>query len=62
MKSNRIEVRPIWKLNHLQNLILIVKSFAIERALIFVEKCVCLPSSSNLENKDIKKVVDILHG
>ena len=26
MKSNRIEVRPIWKLNHLQNLILIVKA------------------------------------
>ena len=62
MKSNRIEVRPIWKLNHLQKPYHNCQSFAIERALIFVEKCVCLPSSSNLENKDIKKVVDILHG
>tara|TARA_Y100001958_G_C21248319_1_gene580874 strand:- start:11269 stop:12432 length:1164 start_codon:yes stop_codon:yes gene_type:complete len=61
MKSNNIEVRPIWKLNHLQKPYIRCQSYIIEKALRFVESCICLPSSSNLKDEEIKKVVDVLN-
>ena len=57
MKSNKIEVRPIWKLNHLQKPYLKAQNYKITNALKIVDRSICLPSSINLMNKDIKRIV-----
>ena len=60
-KSNNIEVRPVWKCNHLQKSFIKKERFKISKAEKMVSKCLCLPSSHFLKDKDIKKICKILN-
>ena len=54
--SNNIQVRPIWKLNHLQDPYKKFQKFKINNANDFLSKCICLPSSPNLTIEEIKYI------
>ena len=53
---NNIQVRPIWKLNHLQDPYKKFQKFKINNANDFLSKCICLPSSPNLTIEEIKYI------
>ncbi len=59
-QKNRIQVRPVWYLNHLQKPYLKYQNFKIERAISLLEESICLPSSSNLKEADQEKIIHIL--
>ena len=58
--KNGIQTRPVWALNHLQRPYQGCQNYKIERAKDLVEKSLCLPSSTSLNNADIKKLIDYL--
>ncbi len=60
-KKNKIEVRPIWQLNHLQKVYKNCEKYKISNATILVNRTLCLPSSVSLTTKDIKRVVAIIN-
>ena len=60
MELNSVDVRPIWKLNHLQEKYKKYESFQISKAITLVDKSICLPSSSSLKLIDIKKIANLL--
>jgi len=51
--KNKIYVRPLWFLNHLQKPFLKNQSYKIENANKLIHRCLCLPSSPNLSKKNI---------
>jgi perosamine synthetase len=57
----KIQTRPVWALNHLQNPYKNCQSYHITKAIELVDHSLCLPSSSSLTNSQINKVVDILN-
>ena len=57
-----IQTRPVWSLNHLQKPYRDCQSYKIERAKELFNKSLCIPSSSNLREGQIHKVVDLLNG
>ena len=57
-----IQTRPVWTLNHLQKPFQDCQAFKIEKAKELVSKSLCLPSSTNLTDKNIYYVIDQLHG
>lgn len=59
-KINNIEIRPLWKLNHTQKPYLNNQNFDITIAKELIKSCFCVPSSINLNIKDIKKIIDLL--
>ena len=61
MKDHRVQTRPIWKLNHLQKPYRNCQTDRIEKALELVNKSVCLPSSTNLRDDEMKKIIHILN-
>jgi aminotransferase in exopolysaccharide biosynthesis len=52
-----IQTRPVWALNHLQKPYRDCQSYKVERAEELVNKSLCLPSSSNLTDDEIKNVI-----
>jgi len=62
LEENGIQTRPVWALNHFQKPYKNCQFYKIERAEKLVKKSLCVPSSTNLGNGDILKVIDILHG
>jgi len=60
LEENGIETRPVWELNHLQKPYRNCQSYRIERAEELLEKSLCLPSSTNLNNTEIKILIDHL--
>jgi aminotransferase in exopolysaccharide biosynthesis len=62
LEQNGIQSRPVWALNHLQKPYETCQSYQIERAEKLVEQSMCLPSSSNLKESEIQKVITTLHG
>ena len=62
LNRNGIQTRPVWALNHLQKPYKNCQSYNIERAVELVNKSLCLPSSSNLSDDEIHKVIDMLNG
>ena len=60
LEENGIEARPVWALNHLQKTYKDYQSYKIERAEELVNNSLCLPSSTNLNNQDLNKVIDLL--
>jgi perosamine synthetase len=62
MEKNDIETRPVWTLNHLQKPYKYCQSYKIEKAKKLVKNSLCLPSSSNLSNKNLNKIVSVLNG
>lgn len=61
MEINQVDVRPIWKLNHLQEKYKKYERFEINNAPKLVNNSVCLPSSTNLSVSEIKKITNLLH-
>ena len=57
----KIQTRPVWALNHLQNPYKNCQSYHITKAIELVDHSLCLPSSSSLTNSQLNKVVDILN-
>ena len=62
LEKNRIQTRPVWALNHLQKPYKDCQSYKIEQAEELVNNSLCLPSSTNLSDEDLNKVIDILGG
>ena len=60
--KNGIQSRPVWALNHMQKPYKDCQSYKLERAEELVKKSLCLPSSTNLNDKDLNKVIDCLNG
>ena len=57
LEKNNVQTRPVWKLNHEQMPYNKCHSFKIDNAKNIVKNSLCLPSSSNLTNKNIKTVI-----
>jgi len=55
--ENSIQSRPVWKLNHEQHPYRDCQHYKVENAHNLVENSLCLPSSSNLTNKNFNKVI-----
>ena len=62
LEKNRIQTRPVWALNHLQKPYKDCQSYKIEQAEELVNNSLCLPSSTNLSDEDLNKIIDILGG
>ena len=57
LEENEIQTRPVWALNHLQKPYRNCQHYKIENAISLVEKSLCLPSSSNLANENLNKII-----
>ena len=62
LEENGIQTRPVWAFNHEQNPYIYCQNYKIEKAEELVEQSLCLPSSSNLKESEIQKVIAALHG
>jgi len=62
LRDESIEVRPIWKLNHLQKPYLKNQTYKIEQAEDLVNRSVCLPSSISLTTEQMAKVIKVING
>ena len=64
MNRQNIQIRPIWKLNHLQKPYKRFQRFNISKALTIFNNYICLPSSVNLKYNQIqmisKKIMNII--
>jgi perosamine synthetase len=60
--ENSIQTRPVWELNHLQKPYMNCQNYKIERAKELVNNSLCLPSSTNLSDGEIYKVIETLNG
>lgn len=58
MSENKIQTRPIWKLMHTLKPYKNCQSYKIEKAVKYQEKIVNIPCSTNLEEKDVLKVIE----
>ena len=59
-KNNKIQTRPVWLLNHLQRPYKNCQNYKVENAKILIEQSLCIPSSVNLSNSDVIRVLDLL--
>ena len=57
LKRNLIETRPVWRLNHLQKPYKSKQSFSVKRSIDLVKNSLCLPSSSNISQGELKRVL-----
>ena len=62
LEENGIQSRPVWALNHLQKPYLDCQTYKIEKSDKLVETSLCLPSSSQLSDEDIDKIIGVLNG
>jgi len=62
LEENGIQTRPVWKLNHEQKPYKDCQYYKVEKAKKLVENSLCLPSSSNLSNENLNKIVSVLNG
>ena len=62
LEDNGIQTRPVWKLNHEQKPYKEYQNYKNENANKLVAKSLCLPSSSNLTNENIEKIISQLNG
>lgn len=60
-EENLIQTRPVWKLNHLQKPYLKFQTYKIEKANDLVDNSLCLPSSSNLTDNNLNKIISVLN-
>ncbi len=58
---NKIDSRPVWKLNHLQKPYLSAQKYKISNALKLHKISICLPSSPNLTNKELERITKCLN-
>ncbi|NQU88806.1 MAG: LegC family aminotransferase [Mariniphaga sp.] len=62
LEENGIQTRPVWKLNHEQKPYKGCQYYKVEKAKKLVDNSLCLPSSSNLSNENLNKIVSVLNG
>jgi len=62
LEEKGIQTRPVWKLNHEQKPYKDCQYYKIEKSKKLVINSLCLPSSSNLSNKNLNKIVSVLNG
>ena len=62
LEGNGIQTRPVWKLNHEQKPYKDYQHFKVEKAKELVKNSLCLPSSANLSNENLNKIVSVLNG
>lgn len=62
LKHAGIQARPVWALNHKQKPFEAYQSYSIVHAEKLVQWSLCLPSSSQLSEHQIAKVISVLHG
>ena len=62
LEENGIQTRPVWALNHLQKPYKNCQSYKIQKAEELINNSLCLPSSINLKNDEIMKVINALNG
>ena len=62
LEKKGIQTRPVWKLNHEQKPYKKYQSYRIKNAENLVENSLCLPSSSNLTNDNLNKIIHHLDG
>ncbi len=60
LEKNGIQSRPVWALNHLQKPYEYCQEYKIEKAFQLVKESLCLPSSTNLEEEEIQKVISVI--
>jgi len=58
--KNNIQTKPVWYLNHKQKMFKKYQNYYIENSIKLLNNSLCLPSSSNLKSKQIKKIINIL--
>lgn len=62
LEKNGIQTRPVWTLNHLQKPYKNCISYEIDNAYKLVNDSLCLPSSLNLTEDEITKIITNLNG
>lgn len=62
LEENNIQTRPVWALNHLQKPYRKFQNYKVEKSEKLINKSLCLPSSSNLTNENLSKIVSQLNG
>jgi len=62
LEDNGIQTRPVWALNHEQKPYKDYQYYKIENAIRLVKNSLCLPSSSNLIDENLNKIVSQLNG
>ena len=62
LEENGVQTRPVWTLNHIQKPYEHCYNYKIERSEELVNNSLCLPSSTNLSDEDIKNVISNLNG
>jgi len=60
LEQNGIQTRPVWALNHLQKPYKDCQSHRIEKANVLVQGSLCLPSSSQLTEKQMNLIIENL--
>jgi len=60
LKKMGIETRPVWALNHKQKPYKKFQKYNINKANQLYKKSLCLPSSTNLKEEDIQKIIECL--
>lgn len=60
-RVNKIETRPVWKLNHCQKPFKKYQVYKISNAIKLFNSSLCLPSSVNLSLSDIKHIVSVIN-
>ena len=62
LRKENIETRPVWMLNHIQKPFKKFQSYHIENAQLLIKSSLCLPSSINITNDNIKEIVKYING
>ena len=62
LEANGIQTRPVWRLNHKQKPYRDCQNYKIDKAKKLVKNSLCLPSSSNLSNNSLNRIVSALNG
>ncbi len=60
-EKNKIQTRPVWFLSHMQLPYKNCQSYKIENAFKLINNSLCLPSSTNLKEEEMSKVVKLLN-
>ena len=60
LAENKIQTRPVWKLNHTQKPYLKYQTYKIEKAYDKYEKILNIPCSVNLKEEDLKRITRVL--
>ncbi len=58
-EKKRIQLRPVWNLNHTQKPFKLFQTYKIKNAIKLFNNSLCLPSSTILKTKDIKRIVHL---